>query len=80
MEYPFEQVNSASDCELLEREAQRDRDITDNKRINLMFQAHQSAGVAENRSDDLRDAQTDLAKVVSQQAGEAPKRVEWMKL
>jgi hypothetical protein len=38
MEYPFEQINSVADCQLLKREAQRDRDIADNKRINHMFQ------------------------------------------
>ena len=80
MEYPFEEINNIADCELLKREAQRDKAIAENKKSNLVFQADQNAGTIQNRSVDLQDAETDMAKVVNQQAGENPTSTDWKKL
>lgn len=80
MAYQFNVINTVADCDQLIRMAQRDKDVADNKRANLTFQANQSAGTAQNRGFDLQQAQSDLANVQTQQAAEVPGSVDWRKL
>lgn len=80
MAYDLSTLNSAAECDELERTALRDKEVAQNKKANLVFQGNQSAGTNQSRGFGLQQAQADMINVQAQQAAEIPQSVDWKKL